>query len=142
MNGGKRERSLPTARVCGELKHGEESSTRNVGQYFKLWSPKEYYGSRAYLGDDLYFKGPLDTFQRADDLIRAVSHLGPIVKEIRPRKIFPDGQNVCIVYDMVTSSPAGTVPITEVFDVGVSGKITSTQPFFDPRPFVPWFERK
>jgi hypothetical protein len=73
MNGGERERGLPTARVCGELKHGEEPSTRNVGQYFKLWSPKDHYGSRAYLADELYFNGPFDTFQRADDLIRAVS---------------------------------------------------------------------
>jgi hypothetical protein len=64
------------------------------------------------LADDLYFNGPLDTFQRADDLIRAVNRLGPIAKEIRPRKIFPDGQNVCIVYDMVTVHPAGTVLIT------------------------------
>jgi hypothetical protein len=44
-----------------------------VGQSFKLRSPKDYYGSRAYLADALYFKGPFDTFQRADDLIRAVS---------------------------------------------------------------------
>ena len=75
-------------------------------------------------------------------MIRAVSRLGPIVKEIHPRKIFSDGQNVCIVYDMVRSTPAGTVPVTEVFDVGVSGKITSIQAFFEPRPFVPLFERK
>jgi hypothetical protein len=101
MNGGKRERILPTARVCGGLKHGEERS----------W--------------------PFDTFQRADDLIRAVSRLGPIVKEIHPRKIFSNGQNVCIVYDMVMSTQVGTVLIAEVFDVGVSGKITSIQAFFE-----------
>src|ERR1700736_1879120 len=64
----------------------------------------------------------------------------PNLKEIHPRKMFSDGQNVCIVYDMVRSTPAGTVPVTEVFDVGVSGKITSIQAFFEPGPFVPLFE--
>jgi ketosteroid isomerase-like protein len=109
-----------------------------VEQYFKLWSQKDYQGSRAYLADDLYFKGPFDTFQRADDLIQAVSRLGPMVKEIRTRRILADGQSVCIVYDMVTSTPIGTAPIAEVFEVR-SGKITSILAFFDPRPFVPLF---
>ena len=77
-------------------------------QYFKLWSQKDYDGSRAYLADDLYFRGPFDTFQRADDLVAAVS----------------------------------LAPITEGFKVGVSGKITSIQAFFDPGPFVPLFESK
>jgi|SRR5579864_936583 len=112
-----------------------------VEQYFERWSQKDYQGSRAYLADDLNFKGPFDTFQRADDFIQAVNRLGPIVKEIHVRKILSDGQSVCIVYDMETSTPAGTVPIAEVFEVGLSGKITSIMAFFDARPFVPLFER-
>src|SRR6267154_1973210 len=103
-----------------------------VEHYFKLWSQKDYPGSRAYLADDLYFQGPFDTFQRADDLIQAGSRLGPIVKEIRTRRILADDQSVCVVYDMVTTQ-SGTVPIAEVFEVK-SGKITSILAFFDPRP--------
>jgi ketosteroid isomerase-like protein len=109
-----------------------------VARYFDLWSQKDYQGSRAYLADDLQFKGPFDTFRRADDLIRAVSRLGPIIKEIRSRKIFVDDRSVCVVYDMVTSTEADTVSIAEVFEVE-SGKITSILAFFDPRPFVPLF---
>ena len=108
-----------------------------VEQYFKLWSQKDYPGSRAYLAGDLYFQGPFDTFRRADDLIQAVSRLGSIVKEIRTRTILADDQNVCVVYDMVTTQ-IGTVPIAEVFEVE-SGKITSILASFDPRPLVALF---
>jgi len=110
-----------------------------VEQYFELWSRKDYEGSRAYLADDLNFKGPFDTFQRADDLIAALSRLGPIVKEIHMRKMFSEDRNVCVVYDMVTSTVSGTVTIAEILEVGSSGKITAIMAFFDPRPFVALF---
>jgi ketosteroid isomerase-like protein len=119
----------------------KNEALETVGQYFKFWSQKDYNTSRTYLADDLYFKGPFDTFQRADDLIQALSRLAPIMKEIRSRKILCDDRSVFILYDMVTSTPAGTVPIAEVFEVA-SGKITSILAFFDPRPFVPLFGRQ
>jgi hypothetical protein len=119
----------------------KNQALETVEQYFKFWSLKDYKTSRTYLADDLYFKGPFDTFQRADDLIQALTHLAPIVKEIRLRKILCDDRSVFILYDMVTSTPAGTVPIAEVFEV-VTGKIASILAFFDPRPFVPLFESK
>jgi hypothetical protein len=100
---------------------------------------KDYQGSRIHLAEDLQFWGPFDTFHRADDFIRAVSRLGPIVKEIRMRKILSEDHAVCIVYDMVTSTEIGTVPIAEIFEVGSSGKIASILAFFDPRPFVQLF---
>ena len=112
-------------------------ASETVEQYFHLWSQKNYQGCRAYLADDLFFKGPFDRFHRADDLINALSRLGPIVKEIRETKMLSDGQNVCLLYDMVTTQ-VGTVPIAEVFEVR-SGMIISILAFFDPRPFVPLF---
>lgn len=72
----------------------KNQALETVEQYFKLWCQKDYPGSPAYLADDLYFKGLFDTFQRADDLIGAVSRLGPMVKEIRTRKILADDQSV------------------------------------------------
>lgn len=108
-----------------------------VEQYFSLWSQKDYQACRAYLADDLFFKGPFDTFQRADDLMQAVRRLGPIVKEVRVTKILAEDQSVCLLYDMVTTH-VGTVPIAEIFEVR-AGKIVSILAFFDPRPFVPLF---
>ncbi len=112
-----------------------------VDQYFKAWSQKDYEKSRAYLADNLSFKGPFDTFERADDLIQALGRLSPIVKEIRMRKMLCDDRSVFILYDMVTTTPAGTVAIAEVFEV-TTGKITSILALFDPRAFLSLFERK
>ncbi len=112
-----------------------------VQQYFELWSKKDYQGSRAYLADNLHFQGPFDRFTNADDLIRALGRLGPIVQEIQTKKILSNGSSVCILYDMMTATSIGTVPIVEFFEVSNS-KIQSIQALFDPRPFSALFESK
>ena len=112
-----------------------------VEQYFNAWSQKDFKTSRGYLEDNLHFKGPFDTFERADDLIQALNRLAPIVKKIHLRTILCDERTVFILYDMETTTVAGTVSIAEVFEVA-AGKIKSILALFDPRPFVPLFERK
>ena len=119
----------------------KNQALQTVEQYFRFWSQKDYQTSRGFLADDLHFKGPFDTFDRADDLIQALGRLAPIVKEIHIRIMLCDERTVFILYDMVTTTSAGTVPIAEVFEVS-KAKITSILAFFDPRPFAALFEGK
>lgn len=110
-----------------------------VQKYFDLFAAKRYAESRALLSDDnFHFHGPFDTFHNADDLIAAVTRLGNIVEEVRTRKVFADGNDVCILYDFVAKPPAGTVLIAEWFHVE-GDKIDSIEIVFDPRPFVAMF---
>ncbi len=77
-------------------------------KYFDHWSKKDYEGSAAYLDENLSFKGPIDTFNNSRDYLQAILRLGKIVKEVRTRKTFADGNDVCFIYDIVTNTPAGT----------------------------------
>lgn len=131
-NGNIQRKNLETSMV-------KTNALETVERYFELWSRKDYQASRTYLADDLHFEGPFDTFDRADDLIAALTRLGPVVREIRRRKIFAEGENVCVTYDMVIVNLAEPVRITEIFTVGTTEKITSISAFFDPRPFVSIF---
>jgi hypothetical protein len=47
-----------------------------------------------------------------------------------------DGDDVCLIYDLVTNTPAGTAPVAEWFRVR-DGKIAQIRVFFDARPFAP-----
>ena len=51
------------------------------------------------------------------------------------RKAFVDGDDVCLLYDMVTSTPAGAQPIAEWYRVR-EGKIAAIQVYFDSQPFA------
>ena len=107
-----------------------------VDRYFDLWSRKQYDESAKLLHDDLSFHGPIDTFNESKSFVAAVKRLGPIVKQITTRKVFEDGPDVCIIYDFVTNTPAGTVPIAEWFHVE-GHRIKSILTIFDARPFAP-----
>lgn len=123
------------------MQHSVESSVEPAMKYFEHWSKKEYQDSARYLDENLSFKGPIDTFNNSRDYLQAISRLAPIVVEVRKKKTFVDGKDACFVYDLVTSTPAGTVPCAEWIHSD-QGKVKSIQVFFDARPFAAMFARK
>jgi ketosteroid isomerase-like protein len=104
-----------------------------VAQFFAAFERGDLAGARRLLWDELSFKGPLDTFDNADDYIKAIGALASIVKGIQPRKVLVDGDDVATFYDMLT--PMGSAPIAEWHHVR-NGKIDRIQVYFDPRPFA------
>jgi hypothetical protein len=50
--------------------------------------------------------------------------------------MFVDGDDVCMFYDLVTNSPAGTALVAEWHHVS-GGKIDRIRVVFDARPFAP-----
>jgi ketosteroid isomerase-like protein len=104
-----------------------------VAHYFAAFGSGDLQTARQLLKDDLSFTGPFDTFDNADDLIKALSALAPAVKGIQQRKVLVDGDDVATFYDMLT--PMGTSPIAEWHHV-TDGKIDAIRVYFDPRPFA------
>ena len=123
------------------MQHSVGSPVEPAMKYFDHWSKKEYQDSARYLDENLSFKGPIDTFNNSKDYLQAISRLAPIVVEVRKKKTFVDGKDACFVYDLVTSTPAGTVPCAEWIHSD-QGKVKSIQVFFDARPFAAMFARK
>jgi hypothetical protein len=122
-----------------------EQSTDRLSEpamkYFDHWSKKQYQSSALYLDENLSFKGPIDTFNNSRDYLQAISRLAPIVVEVRRKKTFVDGKDACFVYDLVTNTPAGTVPCAEWIHSD-HGKVKAIQVFFDARPFAAMFTQK
>ena len=118
-----------------------ESQSEIALKYFDHWASKDYQGSARYLDENLTFKGPIDTFNNSKDYMQSINRLGQIVISVRRRKIFVEGRDVCVIYDLVTSTPAGTVPCAEWIHAD-QGKVKSIQVFFDARPFAPMFAHK
>ena len=113
------------------------SSPRDVVERYQMaLGAKDFKAARAVLNDDLEFRGPIDTFHRADDYMNAIQRLASIIQRIEPRKTFVDGQDVCFIYNMVTNTPAGTAPIAEWYRVK-GDRIAAIDVFFDARPFAP-----
>jgi ketosteroid isomerase-like protein len=110
-------------------------------KFFKAWTTGDFAAARSLLHDDVSFAGPIDSFNSAEAYLGALEGLAQIVKAAEEQKVFVDGNDVCVVYDLVTNTPAGTAPTAEWYHIR-NGKISAVRVFFDARPFAPMFEQR
>jgi hypothetical protein len=86
------------------------------------------------------FVGPIERFNNAEDLIKALEKLRPMITGVEIRKTFVDGPDVTCVYNLNMKAPVPEVRCTELCHVD-NGKITSTEVFFDASPFREMFAK-
>ena len=80
-------------------------------------------------------QGLLDTFDNADAFLQAIQGLSQIKDDLVIKKIWSDGPDVLIWYDLHTKV-APPAPVAEWHHAG-DGKVTMVRAVFDPRPFAP-----
>jgi hypothetical protein len=88
------------------------------------------------LAPDLRFVGPGNTLTGASPYLAVLRRLGPVWVRSDVKKVFADGAEVCVIYDLLTDTPAGVVPIVEWLRIE-GGRIASVTLFFDRVTFKP-----
>jgi len=116
------------------------SANEIVESYRAALGKGDFVTARNLMQDNMTFQGPLDTFNTADQYLEAAKRLASIIQRIDIKKVFVDGDDVCVLYDMVTNTPAGTAFIAEWYQVK-GGKIEALRAVFDARPFAALFGR-
>jgi len=108
--------------------------------FFAAWTTKDLDRARSLLHDDVSFEGPIDSFSDADSYIAALRQLSGIVTGAETQKVFVDGDDVCVIYDLKTV-PVPNSRTCEWYRVR-DGKIASVSVVFDARPFAAMFENR
>jgi SnoaL-like domain len=106
-----------------------------VSSYHEALRERNFAAARDLLRDDLRFKGPFEEFDDADSYSKTVQGLFGVVESIEVKHQSSAGDEVVVLYDMVTKSPAGTQLICEWYRVE-GGKIASIRALFDTAPFA------
>jgi hypothetical protein len=106
-----------------------------IDAYMEHLRSKNLTEQRKLLRDDLNFEGPFDRFNSADEYHQALSHLVPMLDDVQVKRVFVDDADVCVIYDMVTSTPVGTAPVVEWHTVD-GDKISDIRVYFDARPWA------
>jgi ketosteroid isomerase-like protein len=106
--------------------------------FFDAWTSKDYERARTLVHDDVSFEGPIDSFADADSYVGSLQQLGHIVTGADKRKVFVDGDDVCVIYDLKTA-PVPSTLTCEWYRVR-DGKVASVSVIFDARPFAPLSE--
>jgi ketosteroid isomerase-like protein len=108
---------------------------RVAEEFFDAWTSKDFDRARGLVHDDVSFEGPIDSFGDADSYLASLRQLAHIVTGTEKQKVFVDGDDVCVIYDLKT----GPVPSTrtcEWYRIR-DGKVASVSVIFDARPFAP-----
>ncbi len=115
------------------------ASAREIVESYRTALGKgDFASARNLMQDNMIFEGPLDTFNKADDYLTANKKLSSIIQRVDLKKVFVDDDDVCVLYEMVTNTPAGTAFIAEWYQVK-GGKIAYMRAVFDVRPFAAMF---
>jgi len=117
------------------------NASRIVSDYQQALGKGDFATARTLVHDNLLFQGPLETFHSPEPYFEALKKLHPIIQRIDMKKIFADGDDVCVLYNMVTNTPAGTAFVCEWYQVK-GEKIAGVRTVFDARPFAAMFARK
>jgi limonene-1,2-epoxide hydrolase len=108
-----------------------------VMSYIKAMDTRDFESARNYLGENVLVKGPAgEAFRSPDEFL---SMMQKQQGKYNMKKVFVDGNDVCLLYDFVTK--AVTTFFCSWYQVK-EGKIVSIQTVFDPRPFVTAQDKK
>jgi YHS domain-containing protein len=91
--------------------------------------------ARRYLADQFSFIGPAAQFSDPDRYLRATEHAARAVRKIEKHKIFVDGQDACIFYDLHIDHGVELVPVAEWYHLE-GDRITSIRTILDTAPFI------
>jgi SnoaL-like domain len=106
-----------------------------IARYHEALTARDFEAARGLLKDDLRFTGPFESFEDADAYLTAIQKLWGIVESIDVRHVSGSGDEVVALYDMATSTPAGTQLVCEWYGVD-GGSIAWIRALFDTAPFA------
>jgi ketosteroid isomerase-like protein len=112
-----------------------------VNAYLDAVAAGDFARARRCLADQGFSNSsPISTFDSADAFIADISRIAGILDRIGRRKMFVDGNDVCVILDYVTHMDKRQVtPVVHWMRVA-GGKITSIETFFDARVYQALFE--
>jgi hypothetical protein len=82
-------------------------------EYLNAVGKHQYDKVEALLAPDLLFRGPTITRTSAKAFLGALERLGAIHVRNDVKRVFVDGDEVCVIYDFVTDTPAGALTTIE-----------------------------
>jgi YHS domain-containing protein len=112
--------------------HPHEASSR---AYLQAFYRGDVAVARAHLADDLAFVGPSATLKGAEAFLRLAAHVAPGVKAVDVHRVFVDGDELAIFYDLALDHRVARVPVAE-WHVFREDRIASIRLLLDTAPFA------
>lgn len=118
-----------------------EATLSVVKRFIDALNRRDFEGVKALLDRERFrFVGPLGDFDDVDYFCQEFARIEPILKRVEQRRLFVDGDEAMVVYNIVTTMPGlEFTRIAEWFRVS-DGLITYAEIFFDTHAYNRMFE--
>lgn len=103
-------------------------------EYLNAVGNRDYGKIEQLLAPDLRFRGPANTRSSAADFIGALKRLSAIHVRNDVKRVFVDGDEVCVIYDFLTDTPSGALSTIEWLHFEGS-RIRSIDLYYDRLPW-------
>jgi ketosteroid isomerase-like protein len=103
-------------------------------EYLEAVGGRDYEKLEKLFVPDLTFREPANTRSSAADFIGALKRLSAIHVRNDVKRVFVDGDEVCVIYDFVTDTSAGALSTIEWLHFE-GGRIRSIQLYYDRLPW-------
>lgn len=104
--------------------------------YIDACSRKDFSAVAELLAPNVEFLGPGTSVTGSAPYLAILKRLGTVWERSDVKHTFSDGDDVCVIYDFVTNTEAGAVPIVEWLTIREQ-QVTSVKLFFDRISFQP-----
>ena len=104
--------------------------------YIEACGRKDWDAVTAALHEQVQFVGPGNAVTGAAPYLAVLQRIAPVWVRSDVKSVLSDGSEVGVLYDFVTDTPAGAVPIVEWLGIE-QGKIKSIKLLFDRLAFKP-----
>lgn len=102
--------------------------------YYNAMLAKDFDKMADYLHDNVHFIGPLAQMHGKDAVVRAAKNFGGILKDIKIRSRFADGNQIIFAYDMIVPEPIGKFRAAVLMEFE-NKLISKIELFYDASPF-------
>lgn len=112
-----------------------------VNGYLGAIGARDFERARRFLADRGFSnRSPISSFDDADAFVADLSRVGAILERMERRRMFVDGNEVCVILDYVTHMQRRQVtPVVHWMRIA-DGKIAAIETFFDARVYEELFE--
>lgn len=111
-----------------------DQSREIVERYMDVYYSGNVEGARAFLAADLHCTGPGVHFHSADAFIRGSAHAAKALRGHEIKKIFVDGDDVCVLFDALLNHEVEKMAMVAWYRLD-GERIVSIQTLFDTGPF-------
>jgi|SRR5262252_800867 len=103
-------------------------------EYMDAINQQQFDMLEALLAPELTFTSPSTTRSTAREFLAGLKRLTAIHVRNEVKRVFADGDEVCVIYDFVTDTPAGALPAIEWLHIQ-EGRIRRIQLYYDRLPW-------